>query len=376
MTRIVPGSRKRTLLVYGTRPELIKLAPVVFALRERPTQFEVVTCNTGQHHEMVRQVEEVFGVHPSWNLDLMQPDQSLNEFSSRAISAVDGVLRRVRPDLVIVQGDTTTVMVTSLAAFHLGISLGHVESGLRTGDLAAPFPEEANRRISDLVADLKFTPTRLSEEALLAEGHDPHTVYVTGNTIVDALLWVSGRLPEEPQANEVLVTLHRRETFGETLSGILEALRKLSACFPDTSWVFPVHKNPNIQRPVFEILGGLRNVALCDPMPYDQFIRHLKRARLVLTDSGGVQEETPTFRKPVLVLREKTERLEGLKAGVSRLVGTDPEVIMEVTSRLLRDKTAYRSMVARDNPFGDGKAAKRIAAILAGEDVRPFRYQG
>jgi UDP-N-acetylglucosamine 2-epimerase (non-hydrolysing) len=287
MTRIVPGSRKRALLVYGTRPELIKLAPVVFALRERPTQFEVMTCNTGQHQEMVSQVEEVFGVHPTWNLDLMQPDQSLNDFSSRAISAVDGVLRKVRPDLVIVQGDTTTVMATSLAAFHLGVSLGHVESGLRTGDLTAPFPEEANRRISDLVADLKFTPTRLSEEALLAEGHDPNTVYLTGNTIVDALLWVSGRLPEEPQVDEVLVTLHRRETFGETMSGILQAFRKLSASFPDTSWVFPVHKNPNIQRPVFEILGGLRNVALCDPMPYDQFIRHLRRARLVLTDTKG-----------------------------------------------------------------------------------------
>lgn len=373
MTGLVSGSPQQVVVVYGTRPEVIKLAPVVYALRRRSADFEVSLCSTGQHREVVGQMEELFGLEPDYRLNLMERGQSLNIFAARALTKLDEVLRNARPDRVLVQGDTTTVAMASLAAFHQGIPLGHVEAGLRTGDLAAPFPEEANRRISDMLADLKFAPTSHSRARLLEEGYAADEVIVTGNTIVDALQWIVRRVPHESVSNEVLMTLHRRESFGVVMKGILRAIRVLAARFPEVRWVLPVHPNPNVAEPVFETLGGLPNVRLCDPMPYDAFVRQLQRARIVLTDSGGVQEETPTFRTPTLVLRDKTERPEGIAAGVAHLVGTDPERIIEETTRVLEDPQAYEAMIVDENPYGDGRASERIAAILAGDPLQELQ---
>lgn len=366
---------QKVLVVYGTRPELIKLAPVVFALRDRPRDFELTVCSTAQHREMVDQMAAVFGIRPDHDLDLMRPNQTLNELATRALSALDATLRSIRPDWVLVQGDTTTVLATALASFHLGIRVAHVEAGLRTGDLAAPFPEEANRCLTDVLADLLFSPTALARRRLLEEGRDPSRVFLTGNTVVDALQWIARSLPDEPSADEVLITVHRRESFGEPLIGIFSALRELAQRFPHIEWIYPVHRNPNVLEPARQQLGRLDNLRLLEPLPYDELIRHLRRARIVLTDSGGIQEEAPTFKKPVLVLRDKTERPEGVEAGISRLVGTDPAVIVEQASRLLEDEAAYRSMSCRSNPYGDGRAAERIASILAGESPAPLEVE-
>ncbi len=360
------------LVVYGTRPEVIKLAPVVEALSQRHERFSVSVCCTAQHRELVDDVQELFAIRPDFDLNLMRPNQSLNELAGRGFVEIGSLLNRVDADWILVQGDTTTAMVTALAAFQKGRRLGHVEAGLRTGDLGAPFPEEANRRVIDLVAGLRFAPTSTAEKALLGEGHAPETIHRVGNTGIDALHWVAKRLPEEPPASEVLVTVHRRESFGPRLVEIFEAIRDLASRFPGVQWILPVHPNPNVVKPARETLAGLENLQLRSPLRYDGLVRHLRRARIVLTDSGGIQEEAPTFGKPVLVLREKTERPEGVEAGVARLVGTRRERIVEEASRLLTDETAYRRMARRSNPYGDGRAAERIAAILAGEPYELF----
>jgi UDP-N-acetylglucosamine 2-epimerase (non-hydrolysing) len=361
------------LAVYGTRPEAIKMAPVIAALRRRPESFGVTVCTTGQHRELLDQVQDLFELVPDLDLRLMQHDQTLNGLASAALAALDEVLVSLRPDWLLVQGDTTTAMTAALAAFHRGIRVGHVEAGLRTGDLQRPFPEEANRRVIDCVADALFAPTEHSQRALLAEGCAPERIHVVGNTVIDALQAISGGCgKEELDGTEVLVTVHRRESFGAPLRGIFSALRRLAEGFPHVRWIYPVHRNPNVRGPAFEILSGLPNLELTEPLNYRDLVRRLVRCRFVLTDSGGLQEEAPTFGKPVLVLRETTERPEGVAAGVARQVGTDPERIFAEASRLLTSPEAYLEMARAVNPYGDGHAAERIAAVLEGAPWTPF----
>ncbi|HEY6324104.1 MAG TPA: UDP-N-acetylglucosamine 2-epimerase (non-hydrolyzing) [Thermoanaerobaculia bacterium] len=354
--------RMRVMVLYGTRPELIKMAPVVRELRRLPEHFVPIVCTTAQHRDMLDPLQEVFALRPDHDLDLMRADQGLNDLAARAFAALDAVLAGERPDLVLIQGDTTTAMAGALAAFHRRIPVGHVEAGLRTGDLRQPFPEEANRRVVDLVAELCFAPTPRAAGALLAEGVPAERVFVTGNTVVDALQWAASRLPPEPDRDEVLITVHRRESFGAPLRRILAAVRELAAAFPEIRWVYPVHRNPNVLHAAEEALGGLPNVELLAPLDYLELVRRLRRARLVLTDSGGIQEEAPTFGKRVLVLRDTTERPEGVEAGVATVVGTGTERIVAAATRLLREAAA--GPVEMVNPYGDGQAAARIGAIL------------
>jgi UDP-N-acetylglucosamine 2-epimerase (non-hydrolysing) len=305
----------------------------------------------------------------------MRQDQTLNALSAAALAAIDAVLVNFRPEWLLVQGDTTTAMTAALAAFHRGIRVGHVEAGLRTHDLRRPFPEEANRRIIDLLADALFAPTERAHSALLSEGCSEERIHVVGNTVIDALAMLDsgGGLGEVPERQEVLVTVHRRESFGEPLRGIFSALQRLAVRFPEVLFIYPVHRNPNIRETAFKALHGLPNLELCEPLSYQELVRCLARCRLVLTDSGGIQEEAPVFGKPVLVLREATERPEGIEAGVARLVGVDTERIVAEASRLLTEQEAYSAMARAVNPYGDGCAAERIAAVLAGEPWAPFR---
>lgn len=352
------------------------MAPVIEALKRRPEAFSVRVCTTGQHREMLDQVQEIFGLRPDLDLNLMRADQTLNGLAALALQAVDEILAASRPDWLLVQGDTTTAMTAGLAAFHRGVRVGHVEAGLRTGDLQRPFPEEANRRILDLLSGALFAPTERSRDALLAEGCDERKVHVVGNTVVDALASLTMPPAEATGRPEVLVTVHRRESFGEPLRGIFMALRRLAESFPEVIWTYPVHRNPNVRGPAFEVLGGLPNLTLCDPLDYRELVTLLGRCRFALTDSGGIQEEAPALGKPVLVLRDTTERPEGVDAGVARLTGTDPERIFLEASRLLTDSAAYLAMARAVNPYGDGRASERIAAILAGEPWEPFRSGG
>lgn len=364
---------QKILAVYGTRPEAIKMAPVITALRAHPEKLAVTVCTTGQHREMLDQVQELLGLKPDLDLRLMRHDQTLNGLAAGALAAMDEVLVAQAPDWLLVQGDTTTAMTAALAAFHRGVRVGHVEAGLRTGDLRHPFPEEANRRVIDLVSAALFTPTERSRQALLAEGTDPARIHVVGNTVIDALQSIAAGLAEEkPERPEVLVTVHRRESFGAPVREIFRAIRELAERFPGVDFVYPVHRNPNVRGPAAEILGGLPNLALHDPFDYQELVRHLLRCRFVLTDSGGIQEEAPTFGKPVLVLRETTERPEGVAAGVAKLVGASRETIVHEASRLLTSEEAFQAMARSVNPYGDGHASARIAAILAGEPWTPF----
>jgi UDP-N-acetylglucosamine 2-epimerase (non-hydrolysing) len=361
------ADKSKILVVYGTRPEAIKMAPVVEALRARADRLDVVVCATAQHREMLDQVQEIFDLRPDVDLDLMQPNQALNDLTSRAIAGLDRVLRETAPDWLLVQGDTTTAMAGGLAAFHRGVRIGHVEAGLRSGDLQRPFPEEANRRIIDVLADALFAPTALSRDRLIAEGAGRDRVFLTGNTVIDALYRVAEGLPEEPPSSEVLVTVHRRESFGAPLREILAALRELALAFPENRFILPVHKNPKVTGPVHRELAGLVNFELVAPLSYRELVRLMRRCRLVLTDSGGVQEEAPAFGKPVLVLRERTERPEGVDAGVALLVGTERARIVAAATLLLSNREAYLRMSQPANPYGDGRASERIAAIIAGQ---------
>jgi UDP-N-acetylglucosamine 2-epimerase (non-hydrolysing) len=368
----------RVSVILGTRPEAIKLAPVILALRARP-ELDCRVCVTAQHRQMVDQVLEIFGLVPDVDLDLMRPDQALAGLTARSIEAVDAYLTDDRPDLVLVQGDTTTVLSTALAAFYRKVPLGHVEAGLRTGDLGAPWPEEANRVLTTRLAALHFAPTERSRRNLIAEGVPEARIILTGNTVIDALLMALEMVRATPPAFPglpaaltapgakgplVLITGHRRENFGDGFESICKAIRTLALRFPDTAFVYPVHLNPNVREPVRRLLGELDggNVHLIEPLDYLQFIALMDRSTLILTDSGGVQEEAPSLGKPVLVMRETTERPEAVEAGTVRLVGTDEEVIVAETSRLLSDRAAYESMSRAHNPYGDGRAAGRIVA--------------
>ncbi|MGE5277845.1 MAG: non-hydrolyzing UDP-N-acetylglucosamine 2-epimerase [Acidobacteriota bacterium] len=361
----------RILLVVGTRPEAIKLAPVVRRLRQEPDRFEAVLCATAQHREMLDQVLEVFGLEPDVDLDLMRPGQSPNEVASRVFAALDPLLGRTAPDWLIVQGDTTTAMCAAVAAFHRRVRVGHVEAGLRTGDFQRPFPEEMNRRVVDLIADAYFAPTARAARALASEGVEEAKIHLTGNTVVDALLEIARREGDEPETDSVLITAHRRESFGPPLAAVVRAIARLARAFPRTRFLHVVHPNPNVLAAV-RANEGLPNVELLEPLDYRGLVRLLRASRLVLTDSGGIQEEAPTFGKPVLVLREKTERPEGVEAGLAKLVGTDEDAIVAEASRLLSDASARRRMTEGGNPYGDGRAAGRIADALAGRPYEGF----
>lgn len=347
------------------------MAPVVLRLRREPEAFDVTLCATAQHRDLIDSPLELFGLRPDVDLDVMRPDQRLNALCARVLDGVDRVLEEKHPDWVLVQGDTTTVMATSLAAFHRGIRVAHVEAGLRTGDLANPFPEELNRRIADLAASLHFAPTGRSAARLREEGTPAGLVHVTGNTVVDALLHVAALQEKPPDDKLILITTHRRESFGEPLRQVSRAVSRLARRFPDYRFVLPVHPNPNVAKALVE-LKTVENVDLTAPVDYAQLVAWLRAARIVLTDSGGLQEEAPTFGKPVLVLRETTERPEGVEKGVARLVGTDEGRIFEEAERLLTDEAAYAAMAGAGNPYGDGQASDRIAGLLAGREVVPF----
>jgi UDP-N-acetylglucosamine 2-epimerase (non-hydrolysing) len=365
-------TRVRVLAVAGTRPEAIKIAPVVRRLRAEPDRFDTLFCATGQHREMLDQVILLFGVQPDVDLDLMRPNQSPSELASRVLASFDALLARDPPDWVLVQGDTTTALGAALAAFHRRVRIGHVEAGLRTGDLEAPFPEEMNRQVVDVFATALFAPTQRAVKELEREGRQRSAIHLTGNTVVDALQEIGAQ--EGPVVTEkmVLVTAHRRESFGPALDRVVGAIARLARLFPDIRFVHIEHPNPNV-RDVVRRNANLPNVDVIPPTDYRSLVRLLRRCRLVLTDSGGIQEEAPTFGKPVLVMREKTERPEGVEAGIARLVGTDGEVIVREVSRLLRDPEAYRAMSRCMNPYGDGHASDRIVRILLGEKYEPFR---
>ncbi|SJM59801.1 non-hydrolyzing UDP-N-acetylglucosamine 2-epimerase [Gulosibacter sp. 10] len=363
----------KVITVYGTRPEAIKVAPVVTAL-EADDRFDAFAVSTGQHREMLDQVNSMFGITPKYDLGIMRPGQSLNQIVSRVVEELDAVIEKERPDAILVHGDTSTAMSAAITAFNREVRVVHVEAGLRTGNLFSPFPEEANRRLISRVASLHLAPTAESRENLLREQVDASTVPVTGNTVIDALLeatawnttFADERLQQAADSGQrlVLITTHRRENL-DTMSAIGKAMRRLSEQYTDINFVLPAHLNPRVRDAVFPHIEGRSNIIVTDPLPYNEFTKLMGRAALVLTDSGGVQEEAPSLGKPVLVMRENTERPEAIEAGTVRLVGTDEERIVAESARLLDDDTAYREMANAVNPYGDGKAAERSVAAIA-----------
>lgn len=357
-------------VVFGTRPEAIKMVPVIRALKAR-SEVETVTISTGQHRQMLAPILERFEVRVDHEMDLMEPDQTLYRLSSKAIAAFEAVIGKARPDLLLVQGDTTTAFLGALCAFYGKIPVGHVEAGLRTHDRYRPFPEEVNRRLITAVADLNFCPTAGNRDNLLREGIAEDTLFVTGNTGIDALLMAAALehpfpLPGLDLAGKrlILVTAHRRESFGGPMLRIFGAIRLLAEAYADVEVVYPVHLNPNVLQPARDILGGIRNVTLCEPMDYLDFVQLMKRAHLILTDSGGVQEEAPTLGAPVLVLRNETERPEAVEAGTVRLAGTRREDIVREARRLLDSPGEREGLLRASNPYGDGRAAPRIAEAV------------
>jgi len=377
--------RKNVLVLMGTRPEAIKLAPVVAALREAP-DLECTVVATGQHKEMFRQVADQFGFVVKADLDVMRPNQTLAQLTARLMDGIDGWLGSAQPDLALVQGDTTTVLVAALACFYRRIAVGHVEAGLRTGNIWSPFPEEVNRKLATPLMSLHFAPTAAARDALLREGIPDESITVTGNTVIDALrMEVAVQRSDERLRGEidrelehllgtdwarvpfVLITGHRRENFGEGIEQICAAIATLGRRFPDHRFIYPVHLNPNVKVHVNRLLGQLANVQLIAPQGYRNFLRLMSRCRLVLTDSGGVQEEAPSLGKPVLVMRDTTERPEGIAAGTALLTGSDTATIVEHAERLLTDRAAYERMATAKNPYGDGYAAARIV-----ERIRRF----
>jgi UDP-N-acetylglucosamine 2-epimerase len=364
-----------TLIVFGTRPEAIKMAPLVRECARRSDELAATICVTGQHREMLRGVMEYFGMRADLDLDVMAPGQTLAELTARCLVGIDGAIERYRPDCVVAQGDTTTVLAAALAAFYRRVPLVHVEAGLRTGNLQAPWPEELNRRIASLAGAVHCAPTARAAEALLAEGVAPGRVHVTGNTVIDALLWTAERERRNPaqwigkyaflgDSRLVLITGHRRENFGTGLAHLCDAIAKLAARFGDVQFVYPVHLNPQVHEPVRKALSGLSNVHLTAPAPYPEFVWLMDRATLILTDSGGIQEEAPSLGKPVLVLRDSTERPEAVQSGAVELVGTDVDRIVERTSSLLGDPAECQRRRVAVNPFGDGQAAGKIAQLI------------
>lgn len=365
------SSRVRVLSVFGTRPEAIKIAPVLGELERRSDRFESLVCVTAQHRQMLDPLLALFGIHADADLDLMQPNQTLADLTARSLSRVAEIIDRFRPHVVLVQGDTTTAMASALAAFYHRVAVGHVEAGLRTGRRYSPFPEEMNRSVIGRIASLHFAPTVTARDALLREGLSRSDVFVTGNTVIDALLQTVARVsdadlpcPIDPNTRLILVTAHRRESFGQPLENICEALVDVANRFSDVQIVYPVHLNPNVQQVVHQRLSGVDRIQLLAPIDYAGMAAILQRAFLVLTDSGGLQEEAPALGKPVLVMRDDTERPEAVAAGTARLVGTQSAAIVAAVSELLCDPAAYAVMASAVSPYGDGHAAERIADIL------------
>ena len=373
----------KVLTVFGTRPEAIKMAPLVHALAKDP-HFEAKVCVTAQHREMLDQVLKLFSIVPEYDLNIMQPGQGLTEITCRILEGLKPVLESFKPDVVLVHGDTTTTMAASLAAFYQRIPVGHVEAGLRTGDLSSPWPEEGNRTLTGHLATYHFAPTETSRQNLLRENIADNRIAVTGNTVIDALFWVRDRvLSDEVLRNEltqrypflangkkmILVTGHRRESFGRGFEQICHALAEIAANNPDVQIVYPVHLNPNVSEPVKRILGHVENVILIEPQDYLPFVWLMNRAWLILTDSGGIQEEAPSLGKPVLVMRDMTERPEAVSAGTVCLVGTDSQRIVNEVTRLLQDESAYQAMSRAHNPYGDGQACHRILSALKNNQV-------
>jgi UDP-N-acetylglucosamine 2-epimerase len=368
----------KVLSTFGTRPEAIKMAPVLAELSRFPGAIESRVCVTAQHREMLDQVLRVFGIVPDTDLDVMTDDQAPWQVVSSVLGGLDRVLAAEAPDLVLVHGDTTTTMAASLAAFYRRIPVGHVEAGLRTHDRYYPFPEEMNRVVADDLASFHFAPTARARENLLREGVKAGSIFVTGNTVIDALLGVAGRpraggganaagTAVPPAGRLILVTAHRRENFGAPLTSICRALRDVADAFPDAAIVYPVHMNPNVERTAHAILGDHPRVSLVPPLSYEEFVELMARAHIVVTDSGGIQEEAPSLGKPVLVLRNETERPEAVEAGTVKVIGTERDTIVREITTLMNDGAAYDRMAGAVNPYGDGKAARRIVAAVMRE---------
>lgn len=378
--------KKKVLVVFGTRPEAIKMAPVVKACKARP-ELEVKVCVTAQHRQMLDQVMEIFGLAADFDLNVMAPNQTLGDVTCKVLKGMEGVFAQWKPDMILVQGDTTTVMAAALAAFYQKIAIGHVEAGLRTGNLYSPWPEEANRLLAGCLATQHYAPTPRSSENLLKENKDPSTVFITGNTVIDALYEavkimdadaallekLAAQFPFlDPTKRLVLVTGHRRENFGDGFINICNAIARVAAR-KDVQVVYPMHMNPNVRKPVTEILGNLDNVHLIEPLDYLSFLYMMRKSYLIMTDSGGVQEEAPSLGKPVIVMRDTTERPEAVDAGTVLLVGTETDAMASAAERLLDDAAFYDKMAHAVNPYGDGKAAVRIAEIAAtGRLPEPF----
>lgn len=369
---------QKLLFVFGTRPEAVKMAPLIKEFEKHPDHFDVKVAVTGQHREMLDQVLQFFNIKPDYDLNLMKPNQTLFDVTADALRGMEKILEEVKPDLVIVQGDTTTVFAGALAGFYKKISVAHLEAGLRSGDKYSPFPEEINRILTGHIADYHWCPTEKARENLLAEGIKNEKIHVVQNTVIDALFLALDLLKEEGDEKYleffkdvdfnkklILVTAHRRESFGQPFENICNAVKELSAKYPDVEFVYPVHLNPNVREVVFGILSDIPNIHLMDPLDYPYMVWIMNKAHIVLTDSGGVQEEAPSLGKPVIVLRDVTERQEGVDAGTAKLVGTDKELIINATSALLDNEQEYEKMAKAVNPYGDGTTSKRIVKLLS-----------
>ena len=378
------------MLVFGTRPEAIKMAPLVKEFQKNSADFRTIVCVTGQHREMLDQVLQIFDIHPDYDLNIMKQGQDLYDVTARVLTGLRDVLEEVHPDVVLVHGDTTTSTATALAAFYAQIPVGHVEAGLRTHNIYSPWPEEMNRQITGRIANYHFAPTVLSQQNLLAEGVKEECIHITGNTVIDALYWVVNRIKEKVTLSDeltsllkdsgydstrlekgkklVLITGHRRENFGEGFNHMCQAIKFLTEKYPEVDFVYPMHLNPNVRRPIHEVFGEdlacLKNMFFIEPLEYLSFVNLMEKAHIVLTDSGGIQEEAPGLGKPVLVMRDTTERPEALSAGTVKLVGTDDDKIVNEVSALLDDAVAYEKMSHAVNPYGDGKACGRIVDVL------------
>jgi UDP-N-acetylglucosamine 2-epimerase (non-hydrolysing) len=372
----------KILIVFGTRPEAIKLAPVITKLKVESQNLQVRVCVTAQHREMLDQVLDFFEIEPDYDLNIMRYNQSLSEVTINGLRKLEPILKKEKPDIILVQGDTTTTFVASLAAYYLNIKIAHIEAGLRTKDKFNPFPEEMNRRLTDCLADLYFAPTKNAKNNLIKEGIDENKIFITGNTVIDALLMTIEKQNDLNRQKNIkqefidnygisfnnqrliLVTGHRRESFGKDFENISYGLKKIAANNQNIQIIYPVHLNPNVQKPVKKILAGISNIHLMKPLDYFSFVWLLNQAYLILTDSGGIQEEAPSLGKPVLVMRKTTERPEGIEAGTAKLVGIDSEKIYSEATKLLDDEKLYQSMAKAVNPYGDGKASDRICEVL------------
>lgn len=381
---------KKILLTFGTRPEAIKMAPLILELNKYRNQVETIVCVTGQHREMLDQVLSIFKIKPDFDLNIMKQGQDLYDITSNVLVGLRDIYKQVHPDLVLVHGDTTTSMAAALAAYYQQISVGHVEAGLRTHNIYSPWPEEINRQLIGRISSYNFSPTATSSVNLLKEGADKSTIYITGNTVIDSLYWVVNKIKTDEQLNirlkaeiksfgydidrlqhqkrMVLITGHRRENLGEGFIHIAQAIQELSTHFPNVDFVYPMHLNPNVRKSIHEVLGNdlahFSNMFFIEPLEYLSFIYMMEKADIVLTDSGGIQEEAPSLKKPVLVMRDTTERPEAVEAGTVILVGTDKEKIVANVSQLLTDNAHYQQMAKAINPYGDGKACERIVDIL------------